>query len=67
MICHSHGGGAMVVLCRPVLKRPMCLSSNTDQLRTQLDQLHAEAESTRAKGFIRSFLSILNFIQDLKD
>lgn len=50
MICHGHGGGAMVVLCRPVLKRPMCLSSNTDQLRTQLDQLHAEAESTRAKA-----------------
>ncbi|KAF9682826.1 hypothetical protein SADUNF_Sadunf05G0148600 [Salix dunnii] len=51
MICHSHGGGgAMVVLCRPVLKKPMCLSSNTDQLRTQLDQLHSEAESTRAKA-----------------
>ncbi|KAJ6352490.1 hypothetical protein OIU76_001677 [Salix suchowensis] len=49
MMCHS-GGGAMVVLCRPVLKKPMCLSSNTDQLRTQLDQLHSEAESTRAKA-----------------
>ncbi|KAJ6412400.1 hypothetical protein OIU84_005451 [Salix udensis] len=49
MICHG-GGGAMVVLCRPVLKKPMCLSSNTDQLRTQLDQLHSEAESTRAKA-----------------
>ncbi|KAJ6399196.1 hypothetical protein OIU77_019864 [Salix suchowensis] len=50
MMCHSGGGGAMVVLCRPVLKKPMCLSSNTDQLRTQLDQLHSEAESTRAKA-----------------
>ncbi|KAJ6681416.1 FORKHEAD-ASSOCIATED DOMAIN PROTEIN [Salix koriyanagi] len=50
MICHGGGGGAMVVLCRPVLKKPMCLSSNTDQLRTQLDQLHSEAESTRAKA-----------------
>ncbi|CAK7346674.1 unnamed protein product [Dovyalis caffra] len=49
MICHNHSGGAMVVLCRPVLKKPMCLASNTDQLRTQLDQLHAEAETTRAK------------------
>uniref|UniRef100_A0A6N2NH32 Uncharacterized protein n=1 Tax=Salix viminalis TaxID=40686 RepID=A0A6N2NH32_SALVM len=49
MICGG-GGGAMVVLCRPVLKKPMCLSSNTDQLRTQLDQLHSEAESTRAKA-----------------
>jgi hypothetical protein len=42
---------AMAVPCRPPL-RTMCLGSNikTEQLRAQLDQLHSEAERTRAKG-----------------
>ncbi|KAB2085427.1 hypothetical protein ES319_A05G398300v1 [Gossypium barbadense] len=45
---------AMVVVgYRPVLS-PKCFASNpkinTEQLRYQLDQLHAEAESTRAKA-----------------
>ncbi|GLT70364.1 hypothetical protein SLA2020_424480 [Shorea laevis] len=37
--------------CKP-LPRPMCLASNinTEDLRSQLDQLHAEAETTRAKA-----------------
>ncbi|GKV24886.1 hypothetical protein SLEP1_g34429 [Rubroshorea leprosula] len=37
--------------CKPLL-RPMCLASNvnTEDLRSQLDQLHAEAETTRAKA-----------------
>ncbi|KAL4378371.1 hypothetical protein GQ457_02G018600 [Hibiscus cannabinus] len=42
-----------VVGYRPLL-RPMCFASNprinTEQLRYQLDQLHAEAETTRAKA-----------------
>ncbi|KAH9770773.1 Forkhead-associated domain-containing protein [Citrus sinensis] len=54
MILHS-GSGLMVVACRPsraFLVRPNCLSSstNTEQLRSQLDQLHTEAETTRAKA-----------------
>ncbi|XWS44457.1 hypothetical protein CRYUN_Cryun15aG0046400 [Craigia yunnanensis] len=43
----------VVVGYRPLL-RPICLASNpkinTEQLRYQLDQLHAEAETTRAKA-----------------
>ena len=44
-------GMAIPYTCRPPL-RPMCLGSNinTEQLRAQLDHLHSEAESTRAKG-----------------
>lgn len=56
MIFHS-GSGSMVVACRPFvcrafLVRPNCLSSNTNTelLRSQLDQLHTEAETTRAKA-----------------
>ncbi|XP_039053530.1 uncharacterized protein LOC120195642 [Hibiscus syriacus] len=45
---------AMVVGGYRPLLRPKCLSSNpkinTEQLRYQLDQLHAEAETTRAKA-----------------
>ncbi|XP_059450760.1 uncharacterized protein LOC132181522 isoform X2 [Corylus avellana] len=50
MILNSAAATAMAVRCRPPL-RPMCLGSNinTEQLRAQLDQLHSEAESTRAK------------------
>ncbi|KAJ7965076.1 Forkhead-associated domain protein [Quillaja saponaria] len=42
---------AMGVSYRP-LSRPMCFACNinTEQLRLQLDQLHSEAESTRAKA-----------------
>ncbi|XWS30107.1 hypothetical protein CRYUN_Cryun24cG0089700 [Craigia yunnanensis] len=44
----------MVVLGYRPLLRPKCLASNpkinTEQLRYQLDQLHAEAETTRAKA-----------------
>ncbi|KAB8861478.1 hypothetical protein FH972_026778 [Carpinus fangiana] len=51
MILNSAAATAMAVRCRPPL-RPMCLGSNinTEQLRAQLDQLHSEAESTRAKA-----------------
>lgn len=45
---------------RPLL-RPLCSAStniNTEQLRVELDQLHAEAESTRSKGTL-SFPKIL--------
>ncbi|KAH9706204.1 Forkhead-associated domain-containing protein [Citrus sinensis] len=56
MILHS-GSGLMVVACSPFvsrafLVRPNCLSSstNTEQLRSQLDQLHTEFETTRAKA-----------------
>ncbi|GMY08964.1 hypothetical protein FCV25MIE_04203 [Fagus crenata] len=44
-------GMAIPYTCRPPL-RPMCLGSNinTEQLRAQLDHLHSEAESTRAKA-----------------
>ncbi|EEF28310.1 uncharacterized protein LOC8278119 [Ricinus communis] len=51
MILHS---AAMVALCRPSALRPVCLASNTkintEQLRTQLDQLHVESDTTRAKA-----------------
>ncbi|KAF5732493.1 hypothetical protein HS088_TW17G00020 [Tripterygium wilfordii] len=47
------GSIAMVASSRPVL-RPMFVASNTktntEQLRTQLDQLHTEAQTTRAKA-----------------
>lgn len=56
MILHC-GSGSMVLarrpfVCRAFLVRPNCLSSNTntEQLRFQLDQLHTEAETTRAKA-----------------
>ncbi|XWS41043.1 hypothetical protein CRYUN_Cryun17cG0047100 [Craigia yunnanensis] len=45
---------AMVVVGYMPLLRPKCLASNpkinTEQLRYQLDRLHAEAETTRAKA-----------------
>ncbi|KAK6238477.1 hypothetical protein QUC31_003946 [Theobroma cacao] len=45
---------AMVVVGYRPLLRPTCLAStskiNTEQLRYQLDQLHAEAETTRTKA-----------------
>ncbi|XP_031256510.1 uncharacterized protein LOC116114473 isoform X2 [Pistacia vera] len=43
--------GAMVAACRAFVVRPNCFASNinTEQLRTQLDQLHAEAETARSK------------------
>ncbi|XP_065852227.1 uncharacterized protein [Euphorbia lathyris] len=42
---------AIIVPCRPLL-RPICAASNDNphQLRLQLDQLHSEAEDTRAKA-----------------
>ncbi|KAF8043483.1 hypothetical protein BT93_A1719 [Corymbia citriodora subsp. variegata] len=47
------GNMPRVVACRPSL-RPLCYASarttDTEQLRTQLDQLHAEAETTRTKA-----------------
>lgn len=46
--------GAVGGSCRRefLLLRPMCLASNinTEDLRSHLDQLHAEAETTRAKA-----------------
>ncbi|PKI55697.1 hypothetical protein CRG98_023913 [Punica granatum] len=42
----------MAVAHRPLL-RPLCFAStstNTEQLRTELDHLHAEAQSTRSKA-----------------
>ncbi|XP_030462915.2 uncharacterized protein LOC115682737 [Syzygium oleosum] len=48
------GNMPMVVACRPSSRRPMCFASahttDTEQLRAQLDQLHAEAETTRTKA-----------------
>lgn len=47
------GNMPMVVACRPSL-RPMCFASthttDAEQLRAQLNQFHAEAETTRAKA-----------------
>ncbi|KAL5859010.1 hypothetical protein ACOSQ4_000306 [Xanthoceras sorbifolium] len=49
MIANS---GVAIVHCRPFVVRPKCFSSkiNTNQLRAQLDKLHAEAQTTRAKA-----------------
>ncbi|XP_028751872.1 uncharacterized protein LOC114711616 [Neltuma alba] len=52
MITNSGGAIAMAIPRRP-LCRPICCASsiiNTEHLRSQLDQLHAEAETTRAKA-----------------
>ncbi|XP_020867814.1 uncharacterized protein LOC9328408 isoform X2 [Arabidopsis lyrata subsp. lyrata] len=40
-------GGALVVVAR---SRCFCVTANSDLLRSKLDRLHAEAESTRAKA-----------------
>lgn len=47
---------AMAAPRRPLL-RPLCSASsntNSERLRTELDQLHAEAENTRSKGTVQS-------------
>lgn len=55
--------GAMLAACRPFVVRPNCFASNinTEQLRTKLDQLHAEAETARAKGDHLNSLFIFQF------
>ncbi|KAI9176396.1 hypothetical protein LWI28_002279 [Acer negundo] len=44
--------GVTILHSRPIVARPNCCSSkiNTHQLRAQLDQLHTESDTTRAKA-----------------
>jgi len=52
-------------------RRPICFCSssstiiNTEQLRSQLDHLHAEADTTRTKGTCTHYSFLLNFIFNL--
>ena len=65
MMLNSGTGTVLAVPWRPSW-RLMCISSNSNtwQLRAQLDQLHSEAESARAKGVyaIPSFFALFHNI-----